>query len=258
MAGVVSGCYTAAQTLPISCPKYIDYTKVKGKTVLVTGGSSGLGAAYVRQFANSGATVVNADLKAPVDEDLVRISHFVKCNVRSWHDQHAAFDAAIQLSPRGGLDIVIANAGISGSDKFFEDHGNEPTEPSLDILRINLGGVVYTSKLAVFHMSRQDDSFDRCLILKSSIQGYLDTTGSPTYSAAKHGLRGIMKALRRRGPVRVGLIAPWFIATPLMSPAVVERLSAQLAAHGSGFAETEDCVRAVMRIATDPQVNGVL
>lgn len=75
MAGVVSGCYTAAQTLPISCPKDIDYTKVKGKTVLVTGGkllftgefddrspsdrdlilgSSGLGAAYVRQFANSG------------------------------------------------------------------------------------------------------------------------------------------------------------------------------------------------------------
>lgn len=57
--------------------------------------------------------------------------------------------------------------------------------------------------------------------------------------------------------VRVrSLICPRFIPTPLMSQAVVERLSSQLKSMGSGFAETEDCVRAVMRIATDPSVNG--
>lgn len=89
------------------------------------------------------------------------------------------------------------------------DDDGEPTEPSLKIIEINLSGVILTSKLAVHYMTRQDETFDRCLILKASIMGYLDTTGSPTYSAAKHGLRAVLKALRRRTDVRVALIAPW-------------------------------------------------
>ncbi|BCS21816.1 uncharacterized protein APUU_30041S [Aspergillus puulaauensis] len=257
MAGISSGSYSSEQTLPIDCPEFVDYAKVKGKTVLITGGSSGLGAAYVQSISEAGAFVINADINPPQDEKLQSISHFIRCDVTVWAEQLAAFQTAIKDSPRGGIDIVIANAGISGSDEFFQDdEGDVPTEPSLKILDINLAGVVYTAKLATFYMGRQDNSFDRCLILKSSIQGYLDTMGSPTYGAAKHGVRSLMKSLRRRSNLRVSLVAPWFIPTPIMTPIVVARLTAQLADLGSGFAEPEDCVRAVMRIATDASVNG--
>lgn len=41
--------------------------------------------------------------------------------------------------------------------------------------------------------------------------GYIDTNGSPTYGAAKHGVRGLMKVLRRRSGLRVNVVAPWYI-----------------------------------------------
>ena len=104
--------------------------------------------------------------------------------------------------------------------------------------------------------------------------GYLDTNGSPTYGAAKHGVRGLMKVLRRRSGLRVNVVAPWYdlkhcqdvlftiyaryIATPLMSAPVIERLTTQLKAQGSGFALIEDSVKAVMRIATLLSINGQL
>lgn len=156
---------------------------------------------------------------------------YIRCDVTNWEDQVAAFKAAVIKSPSKSVDIVVANAGISGSDEFFEgirqpissaclsgrsvtnigtDDGDEPHKPTLRILETNLLAMIYTSKLAMHHMKRQDPNRDRCLILKSSIMGYLDTNGSPTYGAAKHGVRGLMKVLRRRSGLRVNVVAPWY------------------------------------------------
>lgn len=110
---------------------------------------------------------------------------------------------------------MIANAGISGPDPVYilEDK-EEPTKPDLRILDVNLNGVVYTTKLALHYFSRLPDerSRDRCLILQGSIAGFVDQPGSPQYNAAKYGLRGMMRSLRRvsaQNGVRVNYIAPW-------------------------------------------------
>jgi NAD(P)-dependent dehydrogenase (short-subunit alcohol dehydrogenase family) len=160
---------------------------------------------------------------------------YVQCDVTNWEAQVAAFKAAVLKSPSKSIDIVVANAGISGSDGFFEgihqsnleihlfgqtlakfgpEDGEEPHKPTLRILETNLLAMIYTSKLAMHYMKRQDPSHDRCLILKSSIMGYLDTNGSPTYGAAKHGVRGLMKVLRRRSGLRVNVVAPWYVLFP--------------------------------------------
>ncbi|KIX03816.1 uncharacterized protein Z518_07369 [Rhinocladiella mackenziei CBS 650.93] len=269
----------ASTTYPIStaidCPEKVDYSKASGKSVIVTGGSSGLGAAYVRAFADN-------RFASPVSEEYWDLRYlaehsvrYVQCDVRNWQDQLTAFKSAIAHSPQHCIDIVIANAGISGSDEFFEgayppisvmeddinaseDDGDEPRQPRTGILEINLLSLVYTAKLAMHYMKRQGPQFDRCLILKSSIMGFLDTNGSPTYGAAKHGVRGLMKCLRRRSGLRVNVVAPWYIATPLMSDAVMNTLTTQLKEQGSGFALVEDSVKAVMRIATDDSINGEL
>jgi len=73
---------------------------------------------------------------------------------------------------------------------------------------------MYTAKLALhyFNKQRDDRERDRCLILKSSLAGYIDVVGVPLYQAAKYGVRGLMHNLRRLGYLRVNVIAPWYVA----------------------------------------------
>lgn len=59
---------------------------------------------------------------------------YVKCDVTSWEDQLAAFKAAITKSPTASVDIVVANAGVSGSDEFFEGIPQEPFRFQLSVL----------------------------------------------------------------------------------------------------------------------------
>ncbi|OCL02802.1 NAD(P)-binding protein [Glonium stellatum] len=244
---------------PADCTTPLDLTNLKEKSIIVTGGSSGLGAAYVRSFIDAGAFVTIADLKPntePLPETRVQ---FIKCDVRNWAEQVEVFKAAIANSPQKSIDIVVANAGVAGPDPLFQpDEGDEPKEPDLKIININFIGVVYTTKLAMHYFIRQpdDSSRDRCLILKSSLAGYMDISGSPSYQSAKFGVRGLMCNLRHAGRFRVNVVAPWFIATPIMSEKVVETLVPQLKSAGSEFAEVGDSVNAVLRVATDKSISG--
>ena len=91
--------------------------------------------------------------------------------------------------------------------------------------------------------------------MTSSLAGYLDLPGSPQYNAAKFGVRGLMRALRRTGPamnLRVNIIAPWFIQTRIMSDQVVEVLQGK----GIVFAEKADAAAAVLHLASDRSING--
>jgi NAD(P)-dependent dehydrogenase (short-subunit alcohol dehydrogenase family) len=61
-----------------------------------------------------------------------------------------------------------------------------------------------------FAKQRIDDpDGDRCLILKSSLAGYIDIVGIPLYQSAKYAVRGLMHNLRRLDYMRVNVIAPW-------------------------------------------------
>ncbi|KNG86138.1 hypothetical protein ANOM_005460, partial [Aspergillus nomiae NRRL 13137] len=144
---------------------------------------------------------------------------FVKCDVSSWDDQVNLFRVAKEKAPNGRIDAVIANAGIYGPDilegavsrplivasRLSEE---QPTKPNTSMLNVNLIGVMYTTRLAAWHFDRQN-SIDPCVILVSSIMGYIDTQGSSVYSAAKHGVRGLMTCLRRKKTIRVNCLAPW-------------------------------------------------
>jgi NAD(P)-dependent dehydrogenase (short-subunit alcohol dehydrogenase family) len=76
-----------------------------------------LGAAYVDAFLSAGAFVTNSDIQ-PRDVESKNYQ-FVKCDVRVWSEQLAVFKAAIAKSPNKNLDIVVANAGVTGKDPIF-------------------------------------------------------------------------------------------------------------------------------------------
>ncbi|OAG39277.1 hypothetical protein AYO21_06481 [Fonsecaea monophora] len=238
------------KTGPIDCPAELNYAKVTGRTVIVTGGSNGLGEAYVTALADSGAFVVNGDLNPPAKPYKTSNILFVKCDVSSWEDQAALFAMAKAKSPNGGIDIVIANAGVFREDRFFE------VKINLKMLEVHVHGAYFTAKLAAHYFSRQPKANDRCLILVGSVMSYLDTYGAVGYGLAKHAIRGMFGVLRRRGIMRVNMLAPWYTRTTVLSPEVNKTLDGLFASQGLSFALVEDAVRAMMRIATDPSLNG--
>ena len=102
-----------------------DTARIKGKTILITGGASGFGAGYGARWAASGANVVLGDINPAGEEVAAQIRrdtqnenvHFIQLDVTSWQSQVNFFRESVRLSPHGGIDTVVANAGINNSEE---------------------------------------------------------------------------------------------------------------------------------------------
>lgn len=147
------------------------------KTVIVTGGASGLGLAMARHFAAQGDRVVILDVNAEtgaaaaaeVSSSSSSAAHpqatavsFRKCDISSWDSQAATFKAVYHQEAGGRIDVVMANAGISeqgASSLLAWDEGegeeDEPTQPRLRTLDVNLVGTIYCKYvIALIRLSR--------------------------------------------------------------------------------------------------------
>jgi NAD(P)-dependent dehydrogenase (short-subunit alcohol dehydrogenase family) len=200
-----------------------DASSLAGKSVLITGGASGLGEAALRAFVAAGAFVTIGDLADDRGAQLIAelgAEHvaFAHCDVTVWADQVKLFKTALAQSPQRTLDIVYANAGIGGGDDMMTDEvdaAGDPVQPKLKVLNVNLIGMFYTAKLAMHYLPKQPavgTARDRCLIMTASMSGYLDHAGEPQYNSSKWGTRGLFRSLRNTLPkqdIRIGIIAPW-------------------------------------------------
>ncbi len=256
-----------------------DDSWVKDKTILITGGASGFGAGFFRRWAAAGANVVIGDVNVQKGDQLVRDVkretgnqnlHFFHCNVTDWQSQVNFFKEAIKVSPHGGIDTVVANAGIVDSNAKLEEpeklDAANPPPPNLAVLDVNLTGVVYTTHLALFYLPRNPGSApanltcdprqtyrDRHLLLISSVAGFLPIPGQALYAASKHAVVGLYRNLRSSSfvhGVRVSLICPYFIDTPLLSGV------ARAVLAGGTMGKAEDVVEAATRFTADPRVVG--
>lgn len=249
---------------PIDAAASIDKDKIKGKTAIVTGGASGIGAAYCRALVDAGAFVIIADLNEDggkkFQSELSKSSVFAKCDVTDWKSQLDVFKKAKSSSPSGRIDIVVANAGISGEDRVTlnDTSKDEPDEPTLPIFQVNAIGVMLTCKLALWYFKKQNESEpgkDQSLVLQSSLAGYVDLPWAPQYTSSKFAVRGLLRSLRQTegaNGVRVNLIAPWYIHTPIMGgdlPPLIE-------SSGAGFAKVEDAAHGLLRIVSDSKAHG--
>ncbi len=130
-------------------------TTAAQKSVIVTGGASGIGLAMASYFAAEGHNVAILDVNssgAQVARDLAAAYPrssvaFHQCDVSSWDDQAAAFKTVYERHG-GRLDVVMANAGVSeqGVTTVVNLLEDEPSEPRLKSVQINLFGVVYCER----------------------------------------------------------------------------------------------------------------
>lgn len=145
---------------------------------------------------------------------------FIRCDVTKWSDQINLFRQAALFSPTGRISHVIANAGIHREDEVFLYSGDdqEPEEPNLSVIDVNIRGTLYTAKLAAHYFIRQNGTEapqkqeDCSLVLIGSGAAFLDCPRAPQYSASKWAARGIMHSLRRTAHFygsRVNIISPW-------------------------------------------------
>lgn len=131
---------------------------LSSKTVIVTGGANGIGAEVIRTYHTLGANVVIADLpssKSPAEELITTLSDskravFIPVNITDWKDMSALFQQAIQHF--GRIDIVIANAGIMETRRFFDfkvdEKGQLEEDPGIGrVIDVNLKGTMNSMKL---------------------------------------------------------------------------------------------------------------
>jgi 5'-hydroxyaverantin dehydrogenase len=248
------------------------------KSVLVTGGATGLGLATVHAIAAAGAHVTIVT-NVPVDQDVLHSlkysgSHVqeVICDVSNWDSILGAFKTALAFSPTGTLDVVAMFAGVDRGSHLVDqiaaiDLSTDPIPPKTTELDVNLRGALYTTTLALHYFRlppkggiESAQARDKSLIFVASLAGYIDDTHNSVYTASKFGMRGLWRGIRARAAsemgVRCNLIAPWAIKTPMTAP-ILQVMDQMGIKEGAGitFASEETVVDATMRCIGDKDVS---
>jgi NADP-dependent 3-hydroxy acid dehydrogenase YdfG len=218
------------------------------RVLLITGASSGIGAATARHASEAGWKVVLAarseDKLAKLASDLggEDVAAVVRCDVTSWDDQQAAVAAA--LDRFGRLDASFANAGFGAARGFLE----ESVEHWKAMIDTNVFGCALSIRAALTHFREQSSGH---MLLTGSVAGRRALPGS-LYSATKWAVTAMGESLRAEvadSPIKVTLIEPGMVDTPFFDN------------RPTGALEPEDIARAVVYALSQPahvDVNEVL
>lgn len=211
---------------------------VTNKTVLVTGGCSGLGEACVRRFVSCGANVVIADVNDAAGgtllDELGERAHFSHTDVTLPDEVQRAVEAAVDNF--GALHGVVSCAGILGVSRVVGREGPHELELFRRVIEVNLIGTFNVLRLAVPVMSTNepDENGERGVIVNTaSVAAFEGQLGQAAYSASKGGVASMTLPIARelaRAGIRVVAIAPGVFNTAMMAgatDAVRESLDAQ-------------------------------
>src|SRR5688572_22741069 len=202
-------------------------TELRDKVVIVTGASSGIGAATAREFGKAGARVVVAARRLERLQALAAEIEglgtgaqalAVAADLSQLDDIRAMVEQT--LSTFGRIDVLFNNAGFGRLDWL------EKLDPEKDIeaqVRVNVLGVLQTTRLVLPHLQAQKGGH---IINMASVAGLVGTPTYSIYAACKFAVRGFSEALRREvAPwnIRVSVIYPGGVATDFAEHAGIKR-----------------------------------
>ena len=186
---------------------------IAGKTIVITGSSSGMGAAAARHLAEKGAAVVLGARRANRIEALAAEitkaggkAIAVATDVTKREDLQRLVDAAVETY--GRIDVLINNAGVMPLSPLERVKVHEWDQ----MIDVNLKGVLYGVAAALPHMVAQKSGH---IINLSSVAGHKLFGGSAVYSATKFAVRALSEGLRQE-------MAPYNIRTTIISPGAVK------------------------------------
>jgi len=187
--------------------------RFKGKRVLVTGGARGIGAGIAKAFVEEGATVaINARTDASIATrceadgiDYLRVPGEIGPREACFDVVNRAVDAL------GGLDVLVANAGIF-NEVLFEDVTQEEFDANITV---NLAGVFFCAQAAMPALKESQGN----IVAIASDASIISYSGAPAYCAAKGGVTSLVRSLAvgyAAHPVRVNSVCPGNVETEML------------------------------------------
>jgi 3-oxoacyl-[acyl-carrier protein] reductase len=192
-------------------------SRLTGKVAIVTGSSSGIGKAIALRFGEEGASVVVAARNAEGCEKTARAirqkggdARVIQTDIRHEGQVDALFERTVQDC--GRVDVAVHNAGIFGGKRIAETS----TEAFDEVIRVNLRGTFLCCRAAFKQMKKQGGGM---IINVSSVAGVQAWAGTGSYSASKHGVMALTRALADEGRpfhIKVSAICPGGVAEDLV------------------------------------------
>ena len=223
------------------------------KTVLVTGGTRGIGRAVVERAASAGARVAftyrsSSETADALVKDLGGADRALALQADAASPEDAAASVQAVLDAWGRIDGLVVNAGITRDGLMIR----MTAEDWQAVLDTNLGGAFHVAKAAYRPMMKQRAG---SIVTVSSVVGVMGNAGQANYAASKAGLIGFTKSLARelggRG-VRANVVAPGYIATDMtadLGEKVTETMKGQIPLGRLG--EPDDIAAAVLFLLSD-------
>ena len=236
--------------------------QIDGKTLIVTGGGSGLGAATARMLAGAGARVVLADVAdaGPLAAELG--GAYLRTDVTSEADGQAAVDLA--LSRFGALHGLVNCAGVVIGEKVVGRDAPHRLDSFSRVIGVNLIGTFNMIRLAAaaIRLSEAGPDGERGVIVNTaSIAAYDGQVGQAAYAASKGGVVGMTLPIARelaRNGIRVMTVAPGLFGTPMMMglPADVQDSLGRSVPFPPRLGRPDEFAQLVRHILENTMLNG--
>ncbi len=242
--------------------------QIQDRTFLVSGGSSGLGAACVRLLAGAGGNVVIADLNQAAGEALAAElgprARFARADVTDEASTRAAVDLAVQTF--GGLHGAVLCAGIGLAERILGKTGPHDLEAFSRVIRVNLIGTFNVLRLAAAAIApgQPAPGGERGVIVATaSVAAFEGQVGQAAYAASKGGVVGLVLPAARelaRVGIRVAAIAPGIFDTPLLAglPEPARQSLGQQVPFPPRLGRPEEFAALVRHIIENEMLNGVV
>ena len=240
--------------------------EIRNSTFIVTGGSSGLGAATVEMVVAAGGNAIIADVnKAPGEALAARLgkhARYVECDVT--REDHGKAAVAAALKEFGGLQALVNCAGIAIGEKTVGKEGPHSLEKFSKVIAINLIGTFNMIRLAAEAMSKLQPNAagERGVIVNTaSVAAFDGQMGQAAYSASKGGIVGMTLPIARdlaRNGIRVMTIAPGIFETPMLlgMPQEVQDALGKMVPFPSRLGRPKEYAQLVRHIAENEMLNG--
>jgi D-xylose 1-dehydrogenase len=195
--------------------QWASYPSLEGRTVMVTGGASGIGEAIVEAFAIQKSQVIFLDIQdetaarliARLGADGWKVPIYYRCDLTDVHALRSVVEQVVRRFPR--IDVLVNNAGNDMR------HATEEVTPELwdDLMAVNLKQQFFMTQAVLPAMRKQGRG---SIVNMSSISWVIPSTGLPVYVAAKAGIVGMTRTLAHelgKEGIRVNCVMPGAVLT---------------------------------------------